>query len=250
MLAASADTVRAEPDFSAMETLPPGEQYHRLGLMLLAGAGARPPLRDALGNSGADVDTDAAAASFDPDDYTTPLARIVGEAKLLDGAAALFRFTGGHADAIGARMDELAAGNPVLISMLDDQDLREDAILVRSAIADAIAGSGVAVDGPVANALAAYRVHTVYLRNEMEFDGFSSDLERLTDEAIASVGGQTEAYQRMFDDETAFETFDQHIESAESIYTLEPIDMKRAGELADELMEDVILMEGQPTDDP
>ncbi len=38
----------------------------------------------------------------------------------------------------------------------------------------------------------------------MEYELFDEELERLTEEAIASVGGKLDAYQRMFDEEVGF----------------------------------------------
>lgn len=241
MLAGVVANAAAEPGFSAMESLTPGEQFRRLGLMRLAGQGVEPALREYLGGIAAADGPDAAAPAFDPDDYTTPLARIVGQEDMRLGAAALFDFTAAYDDALAERMSALAAAHPVLVGMVNRRDISEDAILVRTAMADAIADD---LPEALRPALDQYRSRTLYLRNQLEFGDFDAELARLTDAAIAQVGGRTEAWERMFEDETRTDTFDHHIQAAESVYTHEPIDVKRAGELVDELIEDVIESEG------
>ena len=235
-----AGPVGASVHFEALETLPPGEQYRQLSLMLMASAGADPVLRDALLSLSA-----GPAQAFDPDDYTTPLARIVDPRSLLAGAGHLFRFTEQNEDAIRGRMEELMARHPVLISLLDGDSITADGILVRNAIADSVPyAAGLDADA-LAAPLRAYRVFTLRLRNELEYDEFSAELERITGEAIASVGGKLDAYQRMFDAETAEDGFDRHIESAESIYRRAEED-QRAEDLTDEIIRNMILLESQP----
>ena len=46
-----------------------------------------------------------------------------------------------------------------------------------------------------------YRIQTIRIRNVMEYELFNEELARLTEEAIDSVGGKLDAYQRMFDEE-------------------------------------------------
>lgn len=226
--------------FEALETLPPGEQYRQLSLMLMASAGADPALRDALLALSA-----GPARAFDPDDYATPLARIVDPGSLLAGAGRLFRFTEQNEQAIRERMKELKTLHPVLISLLDGDSITADGILVRNAIADSVPyASGLDAEA-LAGPLREYRVFTLRLRNELEYDEFSAELERITGEAIASVGGKLDAYQRMFDAETAEDGFDRHIESAESIYRKEE-NNQRAEDLTDEIIRNMILLESQP----
>jgi hypothetical protein len=229
----------ADVQFEALEALPPGEQYRQLSLMLLVSAAVTPELATELLQV-----APGEARSFNPDDYTTPLARIVNQQSLLAGAAQLVRFTSENRPAIRARMDELAADNPVLISLLDPSTLSEDTLLIRNAIADAIDMAGLGKD--LAPAIGTYRQHTLRLRNLMEYEQFRAQLDVLTDDAIASVGGKLDAYQRMFDAETVNDGFDRHIESAESIYQRgEKFDPK-AAELTEEMLRNMILLESQP----
>jgi hypothetical protein len=229
----------AHVQFDALDGLPPGEQYRQLSLMLLVSAAVAPELASALL---AVVPDDG--RSFNPDDYTTPLARIVNQQSLLVGAAQLIRFTGQNRPAIRARMDALAADNPVLISLLDPASLSEDTLLIRNAIADSIEIAG--LGDSLAPAISAYREHTLRLRNMMEYEQFRAELDVLTGDAIASVGGKLDAYQRMFDAETVNDGFDRHIESAESIYKrTEKFDPK-AAELTEEMLRNMILIESQP----
>mgnify|MGYP000309586113 CR=1 FL=1 len=247
VLLALSPVLSAEPGFEAMSGLTPGEQYRRLGLMRLAGQGVEPELLAYLAETLSTEDLDDEATAFDPDDYTTPLARIVGQDDMRSGAAALFMFTDENEAAMSAQMAALAAAHPVLIEMVNRRDISEDAILVRMAMADAIADG---LPDTLQPGLQAYRSRTLYLRNQLEFGDFDAELGRLTDAAIAQVGGRTEAWQRMFEDETRTDTFDHHIQAAESVYTHEPIDIKRANELVDELIDDVIELEGTGNPDP
>jgi hypothetical protein len=238
----AAGAARAELQFEALQSLPPGEQFRRLELMRLVSASVAPELRSALLAA-----TPETGSAFDPDRYTTPLARIVDQPSLLAGAARLFRFTQLNDEEILARMAELETANPVLISLLDDASLLEDAVLIRTAIADGMEFSGLLEPGEMMQeSLRTYRVHTLYLRNVMEFQDFDEQLDRLTDQAIASVGGKLDAYQRMFDEEMISEQLDRQIESAESIYRDEEEFDPRAGELTEELIESMIRMEASP----
>lgn len=232
---------RAEVHFEALEALPPGEQYRQLSLMLMVSAGADPALREALLAL-----SEGAPRGFDPEDYTTPLARIVDPRSLLAGAGHLFRFTTTNQAAIRQRMEGLKERHPVLIDMLDGTSATEDGIIIRTAIADSVEFYPELDREALAAPLTTYRVFTLRLRNDMEYDQFNTELDRITEAAIASVGGKLDAYQRMFDEETADDSFDRHIEAAESIYRRgEEID-PRAGELTEEMMRNILLMESRP----
>jgi hypothetical protein len=234
--------VGAAVHFEALETLPPGEQYRQLSLMLMASAGAEAPLREALLALSGGVEGEG----FDPENYTTPLARIVDPRSLLAGAGRLFLFAERNGDAIRGRMEELKERHPVLIDLLDGDSITADGILIRNAIADSVPYAGDLDAAALAEPLRAYRVFTLRLRNELEYDEFSAELERITGDAIASVGGKLDAYQRMFDEETADDGFDRHIEAAESIYRRgESVD-PRADEMTEEILRNMILLESQP----
>lgn len=207
--------------------------------MLLVGAGVDEALLEALAPW---TDGGGDSAPIDVDRFTTPLARIVDQDTLLAGAARLFHYVAGHRDELRARLDRLEAEGASAPEVLPD--ITEDTILVRKAIADSLSTAG--LDDAGTAAAARYREHTVVLRNALEFADFKAELDRLTGQAIASVGGKLDAYQRMFDDETSTGTFDRRIRSAELIYLPEGQFDPRAGVLTEEMLENMVLMESQP----
>ena len=243
MLLASADAF-ADYDPADLGNLPPGEQYRQLSLIVLMAAGAGPELLDAIEAEGA-----APGTILSPDDYRTPLFRIVDQETMLAGAAYLLRYAQAGAADIQQRLDAIASANPVLISMLDFNALKEDAIVIRNAIADAIDFSGLASEPPVQQHLFDYRARTLRIRNVMEFEAFEAELDRLTQDAIASVSGKQDAYQRMFDEEVDTKAFDRHFDAANYIYNRSEKFNERAGKLTEEIMQSVILAEGQPDKD-
>lgn len=234
--------VRGNIHLDAIGQLPLPDQYRQLSLMLLVSAGADPVLTEALV---ALVPAGATGPGFDPDDYTTPLARIVDQETMLAGAAQLFRFARDHRAAVRAALDEVEADNPGLVNAVVSEAITSDAIIIRNAIADSMLFTGLPAIDDLKRLVSEYRVHTIYLRNVMEFNTYSEELAAITAEAIQSVGGKLDAYQRMFDEETGSETFDRHIEAAESIYAREEFDPE-AGELTDRMIKDWILSESQP----
>lgn len=241
-------------NFEAIADLPAGEQYRQLSLMLLISGGAEPALVESLVSllpreSGAAVASaqDAAQASpeFDPDQYKTPLARIVDQRSMLAGAAVLFRFTRDSGARIRSRLATINANNPVLISMVDMTSITEDAIIIRNAIADSIGYSNLAIQPGIDGHLQDYRTRTIVIRNMMEYESYIEELGHLTDEAILSVGGKLDAYQRMFDEEVDSKEFDRHFDAAESLYKRTDKFDERAGILTEEIMNQVILLESQ-----
>jgi len=204
---------RASIDFESMEQLTPGEQYRRLSLLLLVTGGTEPallqllqPIADRQG---------ASAANLELDDYVTPLIRIVDQETMLADAAQLFRFARENGAEIRARLTQIARDNPILISMLDVNELAADAIIIRNAIADSMEYSDV-IDAPdAANRLQTFRGQTVYLRNMMEYNIFQEELAVITNEAIIDLGGRLDAYQRMFNDEVDPDLVKRRVESAE-----------------------------------
>ncbi len=90
------------------------------------------------------IDGGRAVSNLSPDDYKTPLIRIVDQESMLSGAAFLLRFAQESNDEIQARLASINAENPVLISMVDMNAITEDAIVIRNAIADAISYSNLA----------------------------------------------------------------------------------------------------------
>lgn len=233
-------------NFDAIDTLPPGEQYRQLSLVLLIYGGADPQLIEAMraqsGSDQADLNT-----SFDPDAYKTPLTRIVDQKSMLNGAAALLAFAQESGAAIEDKLSDISSRNPVLISMVDLKAISEDAIIIRNAIADSVSYAGFAETDDLQTHLQNYRIRTIRLRNMMEFDDYSRELGQLTDEAIVSVGGKLDAYQRMFDVELETTGFDKQIESAEFIYNRDADFDKKAAKMTEEIMQFMILSKSQPT---
>ena len=236
--------VSANINFDVIDSLPLGEQYRQLSLVLLISGGAHPELvasmlPDSQQQSGSE------SSNFDPDAYKTPLTRIVDQESMLSGAALLLRFAGDSQDDIKARLADIYANNPDLVNMVDLNEITEDAIIIRNAIADSISYSGIADDEDLIAYLKVYRTRTISLRNMMEFEAFSVELDRLTLEAILSVGGKLDAYQRMFDEEVNSTGFSRQIESAEFIYNHDAEFDEKAGKMTEEIMRNVILQESQ-----
>ena len=245
LLMLGVSNIGANTKIEEISSLPPGEQYRQLSLILLISGGADPLLLESLTpqeTSG----QGRASSDFSPDDYKTPLIRIVDQESMLSGAAFLLRFAQESNDEIQTRLATINADNPVLISMVDMNAITEDAIIIRNAIADAIGYSSLVEDEGVAVHLHDYRVQTIRLRNVMEFELFDEELERLTDEAILSVGGKLDAYQRMFDEEVDTKAFDRQFDAAAYIYNRTEKFDEKAGKLTEEIMKNVILSQSKP----
>jgi hypothetical protein len=206
-------------DFATLEPLTPGEQYRQLSLLSLVAGGVDPALLELLEPL---LQVEAARrAAGEPvmelglDDYVKPLARIVDQDILLAGAARLFQFARANGPEIQARMTQIARDNPILISMVDVNEIAADAIIIRNAIADGIEYSSLSADPAAPAQVRALREQTVYLRNMMEFNEFQQELAIITEEAIIDLGGRLDAYQRMFDDEVDPELIKRRVESAQ-----------------------------------
>jgi hypothetical protein len=124
--------------------------------------------------------------------------------------------------------------------------ITEDAIIIRNAIADAISYSSLAENEALALHLQNYRTQTLRIRNIMEFELFDEELERLTDEAILSVGGKLDAYQRMFDEEVNSKDLDRQFDAAKYIFNRTEKFDEKAGLLTEEIMKNVILSQSNP----
>lgn len=236
--------VSANINFDTIDSLPPGEQYRQLSLVLMIYGGADVELIDAM-LPASTRESGISGGSFDPDAYKTPLTRIVDQESMLSGAALLLRFTMDSEDAIMARLAAINAENPLLVSMIDINAITEDAIIIRNAIADSISYSGLAATEALKVQLQNYRTSTIRLRNIMEYEAFSAELDRLTAEAILSVGGKLDAYQRMFDEEVNSSGFSRQIESAEFIYNRDAEFDEKAAKLTEEIMKNVIYYQSQ-----
>jgi len=233
-------------DYESIEKLPPGERYRQLSLLLLVSGGADEELLDML-QTGAGTDA-AAQGGFvlNLDDFGTPLARIVDQETMLAGAARMIRFARENSQEIQARLAAIASENPILISMVDVNEIAGDAIIIRNAVADSIEYTILPDDPATGARLAAFRQQTIYLRNMMEYNIFQEELAELTNEAIIDMGGRLDAYQRMFDDEIDQELIQRRIESAEimNAQTGTQFD-EQAAMRTNELLMMLILLESQ-----
>jgi len=225
-----------------LNKLPPGEQYRQLSLIVLISGGADAELMDAL----APPDQGGATSRLSPDDYKTPLIRIVDQESMLSGAAFLLRYAQESSQEIQETLASINAGNPVLISMVDMNSITEDAIIIRNAIADAISYSSMMENEQVAIHLQNYNTQTIRLRNIMEFELFDEELDQLTEEAILSVGGKLDAYQRMFDEEVGSKELDRQFDAAKYIFNRTEKFDEKAGLLTEEIMKNVILSQSTP----
>jgi hypothetical protein len=241
--------VSAATSIDDIQGLPPGEQYRQLSLILLISGGSDPVLLESLAPSGT-TEQDRRVTDFSPDDYKTPLIRIVDQETMLTGAAFLLRFAHDSEDEIQANLERINAENPVLISMVDMNAITEDAIIIRNAIADAIGYSDLVDDREVALHLQNYRTQTIRIRNIMEYELFDEELQRLTDEAILSVGGKLDAYKRMFDEEVDSKELDRQFDAAQYIFNRSEKFDEKAGLLTEEIMKNVILSTSTPTPTP
>ena len=235
--------------FISLDELSPGEQFRQLSLMLMVTDGADEDLIEELtgmlGEKGS-VEQDGSRFSFD--DYTTPLIRIVDQQTMLAGATQVFVFTREHQSGIAARLKRLLDQEGEALAATPMGSISEDAIIIRNAIADSIDYMALqegrdAEDVPLSGF---YRSRTTFLRNNLEYELFAADLDRITNEAIASVGGRTEAYERMFDDEVDSDAIDKKIRAAEYAYGWDPDFDERAAKMAQELLETIEETESTP----
>ena len=248
LLSCAASTALAGFDFESINKLPPGERYRQLSLLLLisgvTNAGLLEMLQPPVENS-AEL-AESGDFSLQLDDYGTPLARIVDQETMLAGAARLFHIAQENRPEIQALLSTIAGDNPILVSMIDVNEIAADAIIIRTAIADSIEYSKLGDDPEGGVRLQAFRAQTVYLRNMMEYNIFQEELAELTNEAIIDMGGRLDAYQRMFDDEIDQEMIQRRIESAEimNAQTGSHFD-EQAVMRTNELLMMLILMESQ-----
>ena len=175
-------------DLEAVDELTPGEQYRQLSLLMLVASGTDPALLGLL-QPIAERQAASGAPELALDDFVTPLIRIVDQDTLLASAAGLFRYARENGPAIQQRLTAIAREHPILISMLDVNEMAADAIIIRNAIADSIEYSDMIDDPAAGQLLQAFRGQTIYLRNMMEYNIFQEELAAITDEAILDLGG-------------------------------------------------------------
>lgn len=233
--------------FESIDEKTPGEQYRQLSLLMLITGGTDPALLEILQPV---IDQQASGAApameLQLDDYVTPLIRIVDPEILLGGAAQAFRFAFENGDEIQSRMTRIATENPILISMVDVNQLAADAIITRNAIADTIEYTDSIDSEEAASRLRGFRSQTIYLRNMMEYNEFQEELSVITNQAIVDLGGRLDAYQRMFDEDVDDDLLRRRIESSQIMNAQSEERFKGEAMLRNaELMMMLILMESQ-----
>jgi len=214
LLLALSGPAAAAVSFEALEGLPPGDQYRQLSLLMLITGGTDPALFELLQpvieRQGEDDPLD-----LELDDFVTPLIRIVDRDTILASAARMFRFARANSAEIQQRLTRIARQNPILVSMVDVNEMAADAIIIRNSIADTIDYAEAVDPGQAEARLEAFRAQTVYLRNMMEFNAFQDELNAITDEAIVDLGGRLDAYQRMFSENIDEDLVRRRVESAQ-----------------------------------
>jgi len=165
---------------------------------------------------------------------------------MLASAAQMFVYTRDNSKEIQLELAEITRTNPVLISIVDVNEIAEDAIIIRNAIADAIEYSEAGEQAQAAEQLQVFRNQTVHLRNMMEYNIFQEELARITDRAIVDLGGRLDAYQRMFDDEIDPELVQRRVNSAEIMNALTGTNFDEQARMrTNEILMMLILMESQ-----
>ncbi|MEE8340435.1 MAG: hypothetical protein V3R56_09840 [Xanthomonadales bacterium] len=250
LLAAWPSAARASGDLESIDELPPGEKFRQLSLLLLVSGGVEPGLLELIQvadeNSTDETDSGSAGFTLQLDDFQTPLARIVDQENMLASAAQMFVYSRDNSQEIQRELVEITQANPVLISIVDVNEIAEDAIIIRNAIADAIEYSPVAEPAPALAQLQIFRNQTVHLRNMMEFNIFQEKLARITEQAIVDLGGRLDAYQRMFEDQIDAELVQRRVDSAEIMSALTGSnDEDQARMRNNEILMMLILMESQ-----
>lgn len=234
----------------ATQELPPGEKFRQLSLLLLVTGGVESgslemiPVADQQGHR--ETGSGSAGFFFQLDDFQTPLARIVDQETMLASAAQIFIYSRDNSREIQLELAEITRTHPILISMVDVNEIAEDAIIIRNAIADAIEYSQVAEQAQALVQLRAFQRQTVHLRNMMEFNIFQEQLATITDRAIIDLGGRLDAYQRMFDDDIDAELVRRRVDSAEIMNALTGAEFDDQASLRNrEILMMLILMESQ-----
>jgi hypothetical protein len=237
-------------DFGSTDDLPPGEKFRQLSILLLVSGGVDPGLLDLIRDSGDYTETagDSTRAGFtlQLDDFQTPLARIVDQETMLASAAQLFAYALDNGKEIQLELAEITRTNPILISMVGVNEIAEDAIIIRNAIADAIEYSEAVEPAQAMTQLQEFRHQTVHLRNMMEFNIFQEKLTRITEQAIIDLGGRLDAYQRMLDDEIDPELVRRRVDSAEIMNAQKGTDFEDQARMRNnEILLMLILMESE-----
>lgn len=206
---------------SGLAELPPGERYRQLSLLVLLAEAADKDLLEFM-SGGAEPIAAAGPGQVDAlQQYPTPLVRIADPDSMLEGAAQMLQFAQTNRSAIELELAQIEENWPILVSMIDMNAVREDAIIIRSALADSLQyqdmPAGDVEITSLNSSLLAYQEETVHQRNNMEYLLFQGELDQITDSAINDLGYKLDAYQRMADQELDPVILGERIEAAENM---------------------------------
>ena len=109
------------------------------------------------------------------------------------------------------------------------------AVIVPFGLEASVSYGGGTANGPAAIITASHQVEL-----------FDEELDQLTEEAILSVGGKLDAYQRMFDEEVGSKELDRQFDAAKYIFNRTEKFDEKAGLLTEEIMKNVILSQSTP----
>jgi hypothetical protein len=206
---------------SGLAELPPGERYRQLSLLVLLVEAADEELMQFMSGESEALLAPGPGQVEALQQYPTPLARIADPDSMLEGAAQMLQFAQTNRAAIEQELARIEESWPILVSMIDMNAVREDAIIIRSALADSLQyqvpmGELDENTLPVSS-LVAYQGETVHQRNNMEYLLFQGELDQITDSAINDLGYKLDAYQRMADEELDPVILGERIEAAENM---------------------------------
>jgi hypothetical protein len=213
----------SELSSGGLAELTAAEQYRQYNLLVMVAEGMDPAFVDELQSAGPrQLEADENLfPQIKVDDYQTPLNRIVDQNALIANALGVIRFVQANRASILSALDTIAKTQPGAVAEVNLVELAEDAIIVRTALSNALEyRDGGDSDATGEAYLQAYHAKTVYLRNVMEYWAFSEELDSITEDAMDSTGGRMEAYQRLLEDEPAMDSFKQHLDAVENIYWL------------------------------
>jgi hypothetical protein len=206
-----------EPDTEALGTylqLPPGERYRQLTFLLFITDQVDPALLELLSRHRG-VATEAPASVTDIETYQGAGFRIASSQTILDGIVDLVRFRQLTEPLILKELTDIELEYPALTRMVNQAELAEEAILVRSAVADSVEALFSEEEYGTRALLNDYREQTLRVRNDLEFMHFAHEMDLLTAQSIEETSGRLEAFHRMVDDGYDIEFLRERIEATE-----------------------------------
>ncbi len=207
----------AEPPESLATYLdmPPGERYRQLSFLLEITDGLDPDLVGQLDRALGERDAEPATLE-DIETYQGAGYRIASSRSILEGIVELALFRQAAEPLIITELNDLDREYPELTARLDREDLIEESILIRTAVADS-ATTLLASEGVEAFSLENYRAWTIRLRNDLDFMQFAREMNALTDRHIAQTEGSLDAFHRMVDEGNDMAFLREQIQATEAM---------------------------------